>query len=224
VERQRAVDLAEQVLQNLLDGLDTWPLSLVTEVYVFGSFARGALVPHDLDVDVEHLTDEEWGMRMIHSLSYGRDPYAPTRRLLNGGKRGCQFVFNFRERADFELTLLWHKGDSLAVALERLRTIEADPGAGRAARDSMLPEFDSIDDWIPRPHREALCAAVDGNVISLERILLSDGPLTTKLATEHLTYRWKTSSPLYRAAAGVVRYWEQRGIDPGQCHLHGVEN
>src|SRR5260370_208934 len=34
---------------------------------------------------------------------------------------------------------------------------------------------------------------------------------------------FRTSSPLYRAAAGVVRYWEQRGIDPGQCHLHGVD-
>ena len=29
--------------------------------------------------------------------------------------------------------------------------------------------------------------------------------------------------PLLRAASAVVGYWEQRGIDPGQGHLHGTD-
>ena len=58
VQRDRAVRLAEHVLRSAHDGQQDWPLSLVTEVYLFGSFARGALAPHDLDIDVEHENDE----------------------------------------------------------------------------------------------------------------------------------------------------------------------
>ncbi len=139
VKREPAVRLAEHVLRNLHDGQEDWPLSLVNEVYVFGSFARGALSPHDLDIDVEHENDDKWCSHFVTSLAYGRDPNAPMRQLLATGQRGCQFTFNFREQADFELTLLWRRGDSLATALKRLHAIKADPAAGRAPRDSMGP-------------------------------------------------------------------------------------
>jgi hypothetical protein len=109
VQRERAVGLAELVLRNLHDGQQDWPLSLVTEVYLFGSFARGALSPHDLDIDVEHENDDEWCSHFVTSLAYGRDPDALMRQLLATGKRGCQFDFNFREQADSELTLTWQR-------------------------------------------------------------------------------------------------------------------
>ena len=48
VRRERALQLAERVLQGLDEGQGEWPLSLVRELYVFGSFARGATEPHDL--------------------------------------------------------------------------------------------------------------------------------------------------------------------------------
>ncbi len=198
---------------------------MVTGLYVFGSFARGALAPHDLDIDVEFEGDEQWTSHFVTALSYGRDPHSPIRRMLTGGKRGCQLTFNFRKQADFDLTTLWQKGDSLAVALARLDAIGADPTAGRAPRDSMLPEFEGIDAWVPRPYREALVAAVNGGAISIERMQLTDQPRSaiSSVAAEHLADRWKQSSPLYRAGAAVVGYWERRGIDPGRCHLHGVD-
>jgi len=223
VKRERAVELAGHVLRNLQNGQQEWPLSLVTEVYVFGSFARGALSPHDLDIDIEHERDRRWGSHFATSLAYGRDPYAIMRLMLTAGKRGCQFTFDFRREADFDLTLLWRRGDSLATALERLHAIRADTTAGRAPRDSMLPEFEGLDEWVPRPYREALCAAVSSKVIGLERVLLPDGPLASQIAAEHLADRWKPSSPLYRAATAVVCYWEKRGIDPCRCHLHGAD-
>jgi len=223
VKRERAVELAEHVLRNLHDGQHEWPLSLVTEVHVFGSFARGALVPHDLDINLEHSRGERWGRHMASSLAYGRDPYTSMRQLLTTGKRGYQFVFEFREQADFDMTLLWRRGDGLDTALERLHAIQADPTAGRASRDSMLAEFEGIDQWIPRPYREVLCEAAADKSVQIERILLPDALVTGGLAAEHLDRRWKQSSPLYRAATAVVSYWEQRGIDPGQCHLHGVD-
>jgi hypothetical protein len=47
------------------------------------------------------------------------------------------------------MTLLWHKGDTLQTALERLNAIQPDPAAGRALREAMLPEFEGLDQWIP---------------------------------------------------------------------------
>ena len=224
MRRERAVQLIEHVLHNLDAGRDQWPLSLVEQLYVFGSFARGALEPHDVDMDVEHSRDDRWASHFISCLSYGRDPYAVMRRELTGGKRGGQFQFDFRERADFDLTLLWRRGDTLPTAMGRLAAIGPDQSASRAPRDAMLPQFDGIDDWIPRPDREVLCKAVEEGAVFLDRILLdSDAQIASHAAVEYLHRRWKPTSPLHRAAVGVIAYWERQDIDPGGCHLHGAD-
>lgn len=225
MNRERAVSLTENLLRNLDAGQNEWPLTLVTEVYVFGSFSRGALEPHDLDINVEMTreNDEQWTSHFITCMSYGRDLYAPIKRPLTAGKRGYQFVWDFRERADFEMTLLGQRGDSLDAALKRLHAIKTDPTAGRAVRHSMLPEFEGIDDWTPRPYREALCQAVEHGAIQLERLVLPDGELSDALAYEYFRFRWKPTSHLYRAAVAVVSHWQQRGVDPGQGHLHGSD-
>jgi hypothetical protein len=224
VKRERAVQLAEHILRNLGACQEQWPLSLVRQLCVFGSFARGALDPHDLDIDVEYdQTDHQWGMHVAQSLAYGRDPHASMRRALLVSKRGCQMLFNFRERADFELIMLWERGESLAVALARMHAIEPDHTAGRAPRDSMLPQFKGIDEWVPRPCREALLGAVNSGAIALDRVQLDDAAVASTVAAQHIDGRWKPSSPLHRAAGAAVAHWEQRGIDPGQAHLHGAD-
>jgi hypothetical protein len=224
VKRERAVHLAEHVLAALDNGQGEWPLSLVRELYVFGSFARGAVDPRDLDIDVEYdQTDRRWGAHVATCLAYSRDPHSPMRRALTGGKRGCQFTFNFRDRADFDMTLLWRRGDPLVTAVGRLRSIQADRSAGRAPRDAMLPQFEGLDEWIPRPYREALCDAVSSEAITLERVLLANREVASRPAREHLASRWMPSSPLYRAACAVIADWERRGIDPCQGHLHGLD-
>ena len=106
MKRERAVDLAKHVLLALDHGRAEWPLSLVTELYVFGSFARGAIEPHDVDIDVEFKIDQRWAEHFAGCLAYGRDPHSPIRRALTGGRRGCQFQFNLRDRPDFDMTLL----------------------------------------------------------------------------------------------------------------------
>jgi hypothetical protein len=223
VKRERAVELAEHVLLALDHGRAEWPLSLVTGLYVFGSFARGAIEPHDVDIDVEFKIDQRWAEHFAGCLAYGRDPHSPMRRALTGGRRGCQFQFNFRDRADFDMTLLWRQDDTLPAALERLHLIRPDPAAGRAERDAMLPQFEGIDRRIPRLMREALSAAVSSGAIAIEHRVLADGPVTSPHAREHLDYRWAPSSPLYRAAGAVITDWEQRGIDPCRGHLHGKD-
>jgi hypothetical protein len=189
----------------------------------FGSFARGTIEPHDVDIDVEFEIDRRWADHVAVCLAYGRNPHGPMKRALTGGKRGCQFAFNFRERADFDMALLWRTDDTLPAALERLHLIRPDPAAGRAPRDAMLSQFEGIDQWIPRPIREALSEAVSSGAIAIERCVLADGSVTSLHAREHLADRWTPSSPLYRAASAVITGWEQRGIDPCQGHLHGTD-
>ena len=73
MNRERAVDLAEHLLRNLDDGQETWPLSLVTAVYVFGSFARGALTPGTLT-----LTSRRTAISSGPRTSCGRSRLAAT--------------------------------------------------------------------------------------------------------------------------------------------------
>lgn len=225
MKRERAVELVQHVLRNLDAGSDEWPLSLVMRLYVFGSFARGALTPHDVDLVVERENrDDRWVSHFVTSLSSGRDPYAVIRRELTTGKRGCQFVFETNQLEEFNAILIWERGDSLPTAMDRLAAIQPDEIAGRAPRDAMLPEFEGLEDWIPRPDREVLCRAVNDGAITLERVTLQNGTqVASEEAAKHARRRWNASSPLYRAATAVIAYWENQGIDLGQCHLHGTD-
>jgi hypothetical protein len=211
------------MLQSLDQCKAARPLSLVTGLYVFGSFARGAPEPHDVDVDIEYEPDWDWGAHVATCLAYGRDPHGPMKRMLTGGKRGCQFQFNFRDRADFGMTLLWHRNDTLQMALDRLRAIQPDPAAGRAERDAMLPQFEGLDEWIPLALREVLIDAVNNGAVILERVVLGDGEVASAVARDHVSGRWRSTSPLYRAASAVIGDWERRGIDPCHGHLHGSD-
>jgi hypothetical protein len=122
---------------------------------------------------------------------------------------------------DFPLTLLWRQDDRLSVAIERLHDIRVNDSAGRASRDGMLPQFDGLDRWIPRPYRERLASAIEAGAITLERLHLPDAAVTDPAGQDHIAQRWAPTSPLYRAAHAVLAHLEQRGIDPGHVHLHG---
>jgi hypothetical protein len=222
VERKRATEVAEGILRRLVEGRREWPLSLVRELYVFGSFARGALQPGDVDLDVEFdHHDDRWAREVVQGLSYGYDPCRVFRQALVGRRRGAQFLFDGRTEADFDMTLLWRRGDDLPTALGRLHAIKPDPQARRADRDAMLPEFEGMDHWLPRPDREQIFEAVEKGALHVERLVLKDVRIDHPLALDHLETRWAPSSPLYRAGQAVFGYLLARGVDPGQIHLHG---
>ena len=92
MERARALTLAESVLERLVEGQAEWPSRLIHEVYVFGSFASGALQPGDVDLDVEFdYQDEEWRSECVRGLGYGYDPHRVFRQALVGdvGSSSC---------------------------------------------------------------------------------------------------------------------------------------
>lgn len=238
MKRERAVMLVEHVLRELHKAQTEWPLSLVTEVNVFGSFARGALEPHDVDIDVEHAIDRRWAEHFAMCVAYGRNPDSVLKRPLTAGRRGCEFQFNFRSRAKFEMTPLWRKGDTLDDALGRLAAIRPDPEARRAPREAMLPQFEGLDRWIPLPLRQALLRAVADEAITIERVVLPEGVVAQPPTWVHqwldpdrpdpdrpaelacIDLRWPPTSPLYRAACAVAADWDRRGIGLAQAQLH----
>ena len=133
MKRERATTLLNDMLNRLEEG--GWPLDLVDEILVFGSYARGALNPSDVDLIVEHRRDDRLTSEFLHSLSYGGDPSASMKRALKGRSRGLQIHFGERkslEAEGFELTLLWTRGEPVDAARARLAAIT--PGIRAALR------------------------------------------------------------------------------------------
>ncbi len=217
------------MLRNLDASQTQPPLDIVTKIYVFGSFARGALTPHDIDLSVELAPDldMEFTVGVVTDLRQGRDPYRHIRHALVGRSRRCQFQFGATDTMrksglDFDLLLLWQRGDALATALTRLHAITADPTAGRAARDWMLPEFDGLDRWIPGHIRRPIYQAVKANALHVERLDLGDCDVIAGDAMLVIDDLWKPGGDTHRVATAAVAYFERRGIPAGQICIHGT--
>ena len=84
MNRDRATSLLEDLLRRVAGGDGGWPLTLVDEVRVFGLYLRGALQPHDLDVDIDYSPDERWQQEALARFLYSRDPEVPLRLRLSG--------------------------------------------------------------------------------------------------------------------------------------------
>ncbi|MFD8079500.1 nucleotidyltransferase domain-containing protein [Streptomyces sp. NPDC059718] len=222
MKRERATRLLEDLIARLEQG--GWPLGLVDEVYVFGSYARGALDPGDVDVVVEHGTDKRWLGESLHASINGRDAYVSMRQALRGRTRGIAFQFRGRDslRAEgFELFLLWRKGESFALARERLSSLKADPSAGRAPRDHMLAAFEGMESLVPRPARIELFNRHETGRITVTPLTLRDEFPADEEAALQVRHRWVETSPLRRAAACALATLEDQGIDLGGVVLHG---
>ncbi|MFD6748138.1 nucleotidyltransferase domain-containing protein [Streptomyces anthocyanicus] len=221
MKRARATSLLNDMLDRLEEG--GWPLDLVDEILVFGSYARGALEPADVDVIVEHRTDERLTSEFVHALSYGQDPSRSMKRALKGTSRGLQIHFRERntlEAEGFELTLLWRRGEPVSAARNRLAAITPDPTAGRAPRDHMIEAFNGIDRWVPRPVRIDLAGLVEGKAATIRQLQLPDAQPRQLAALDVLT-RWSDTSPLRRAAAAVLHHLETLDRPLDSVYLHG---
>lgn len=221
MKRERATTLLNEMLDRLEEG--GWPLDLVDEILVFGSYARGALNPSDVDLVVEHRRDDRLTSEFLHSLSYGGDPSASMKRALKGRSRGLQIHFGERkslEAEGLELTLLWTRGESVDAARARLAAITPDPAAGRAPRDHMIEAFDGIDRWVPRPVRIDLTDLVDRKAATIRQLQLPEAEPAHPAALEALT-RWSETSPLRRAAAAVLAHLEATSRPLDSVYLHG---
>jgi hypothetical protein len=202
LKRDRATQLLEEMLERLVAGGE-W-LDLVDDVYVFGSYARGAPEPGDVDVAVEYTPDERAGAHFARALATGADWSASFRRALRGKRRGLQFTFQQADRLarepGFELHQIYHRGDTLDRAAARLRDIHVDPAAGRSERDAMVPEFVGLDDKLILPVRKALIDLKQRGAVQIDRLELADGEPIHPRVRRIVDMRWRSqNSPARRA-------------------------
>src|SRR3954471_13272829 len=68
MDRSKAIALVMEVVQRMAAGRGDFPLSLVRELYAFGSVARRALQPGDVDLDFEFdASDRRWAETAVRS-------------------------------------------------------------------------------------------------------------------------------------------------------------
>ncbi|KOV50847.1 hypothetical protein ADL00_42580 [Streptomyces sp. AS58] len=222
MKRERATAVLGEMLDRLEQG--AWPVNLVEEVHLFGSYIRGALEVGDVDVVVQHITDEAWTEHSLNALLSGRDGYAAMRQALRGRRRGISFQFQNRKaltKDGFELLLLWQRGEPFSLARQRLAAITPDPAAGRAPRDHVLPAYEMVSDQLPRPVRIDLYRWCTNNAATVRVVPLADDQPHSTAAAAHVDKRWTAHSPLRRAACAALAYLEQSGQKLDRVAVHG---
>jgi Nucleotidyltransferase domain len=190
----------------------------VREVWVFGSYARGALEVGDVDLAVEFdQTKDEAGRWFATLMAGGFDHLGALRRELRGSQRVLEIHFNELEdlrKEGFEPQLLWRRGDSLQAARARLSALAPDPTAQRAARDTVHPLLAEIEKLIPRPARQEFSLFMWAGWLDAKLIVLTREEAANAVTRRRFAERWAETNPRFRAAHAVARYLEQEGIAP----------
>jgi hypothetical protein len=219
VRRERATALLVELLRGAAG--DTWPVSLIRAVYVFGPYSRGALDPVDVDVAVDLGHDEQWESHVLTSMMCGRDPYSALLLALRGRSRRVSIVFDRAGRRDAPVTLLWTRGEPVVAAVARVHAIAVDPTAARA-QPGVLPScFQGPDAWVPHYLREELAALVKDGIVDVDRVLLDDVEVADPGIGGLIDSRWSAASPLHRTAHASMARLEALGADLRAVHLHG---
>jgi Nucleotidyltransferase domain len=193
-------------------------LGRLREVWVFGSFARGALEVGDVDLAVEfdQTKDEAW--RWFATLMAGGfDHLGALRRELRGNQRILEIHFNELEelREDgFEPQLLWRRGEPLEQARARLAALTEDLNARRAPRDAVHPLLAEDEKLIPRPARQEFSLLMWAGFIDAELVELPAEQAANAVTRRRFAQQWSVSNPRFRAAHAVAAYLEREGIAP----------
>jgi predicted nucleotidyltransferase len=195
----------------------------VTAVYVFGSYARGALTVGDVDVDIEYDARLKPAVEreLVDNLLTGRDWNTPFRKALRP-PRALQVLFG-RIEMIAEPVLVYERGDTLDQALARVDAIAHDPEAGRAERDAVHPAIEPVAEDLARPTRILLTELLIAGLLTVELIDLADADedeLADRRFRTRVRLGWRSaSSPLARAARAAGGYLEAAGVDLGTVAL-----
>jgi hypothetical protein len=150
-------------------------------------------------------------------MAGGLDHLGALRRELRGNQRALEIHFNELEdvrKEGFEPQMLWRRGDSLEEAHARLAALAPDPGAQRAARDTVHPLLADIEKLIPRPARQEFslflwAGWLDAKLVELPREQVAN-PVTRRRFAE----QWAESNPRFRAAHAAASCLEREGVAP----------
>jgi len=217
VKRSEATRRIEGLLVRVANGEGRY-LPRVREVWIFGSYARGALEVGDVDLAVEFdQTKDEAGRWFATLMAGGFDHLGALRRELRGNQRALEIHIN--ELADlrkegFEPCLLWRRGDSLEEATARLAALAPDASAQRAARDTVHPLLADVETLIPRPARQEFSLFMWAGWLEAKLVELPPQQAANALTRRRFAEQWSESNPRFRAAHAAASYLEREGIAP----------
>jgi predicted nucleotidyltransferase len=215
ISREKATAVLAALLEKISAGGAY--AGCVTAVYVFGSYARGALSVGDVDVDIEYdaRLDAVVERELVDRLVAGRDWNTPFRKALKPGG-ALQVMFN-RLELIAEPVLVYERGDTLEAALARVEAIAPDPEAGRAQRDPVHPAIEPVAEDFARPSRILLTELLGTGLLRVELIDLpdaEDGELVDRRVVRGIHLRWRSAeSPLARAARAAGAHLQAAGVD-----------
>jgi predicted nucleotidyltransferase len=193
-------------------------LPRVDAIWVFGSYARGALEIGDVDLVIEFEQSRDEAARWVMSaMMGGTDRMAAFARELRGKQRVLELHFNQLEdlsKERFSPTLLWQRGESREVAVARLEDMAANPDAGRAARDGVHPLLAPVEKLIPRPARQAFSLFMWAGWLDGSLVELPDAEGAHPVTRRRFSAQWSETNPRLRAAHAVANYLEQQEIAP----------
>lgn len=217
MKRTEATTRIEGLLERVVQA-DGRYLERVREVWIFGSYARGALEVGDIDLAVEFdQTKDEAARWFVTLLAGGFDHLGALRRNLRGNQRALEIHFNELDdlrKEDFEPLLLWRRGDSLAVARDRLSALAADPDAHRAARDTVHPLLADVEKLIPRPARQEFSLLVWAGWLDAKLVELPRGQAANRVTVRRFAEQWAETNPRFYVAHAIAMYLERDGIAP----------
>ncbi len=203
MKRSEATRRIEGLLDQVANGEGRY-LPRVREVWIFGSFPRGALEVGDVDLAVEFdQTKDEAGRWFATLMAGGFDHLGALRRELRGNQRALEIHFN--ELADLrkegvEPRLLWQRGDSLEEAHARLVALAPDANAQRAARDTVHPLLTDAEKLIPRPARQEFSLFMWAGWLDTKLVELPPKQAANPVTRRRFAEQWSESNLRLRAA------------------------
>ncbi len=217
VKRSEATRRINGLIDRVVKG-DGRCLGRVREVWIFGSYARGALEVGDVDLAVEFdQTKDEVGQWFATLMAGGFDHLGALRRELRGNQRALEIHFNELEdlrKEGFEPRLLWRRGDSLEEARARLSALTPDASAQRAPRDTVHPLLADVENRIPRPARQEFSLFMWAGWLDTKLVELPPRQAASVVTRRRFAQQWSESNPRFRAAHAVASYLEREGIAP----------
>jgi hypothetical protein len=217
VKRTEATRRIERLLE-LVAGGDGRYVPRVREVWIFGSYARGAVEVGDVDLAIEFdQTKDEAGRWFATALAGGFDQLAALRRELRGNQRVLELHLNDLDelrKEGFDPQLLWERGDSFEAARGRLHALAPDADAGRASRDTVHPLLAEVEKLVPRPARQEFSLFMWAGWFDTKLVDLPAREAKNPVTRRRFRQQWSVSNPRFRAAHAVASYLEEEGIAP----------
>jgi hypothetical protein len=212
VKRSEATRRIEGLLERVVKGEGRY-LPRVREVWIFGSYARGALEVGDADVAVEFdQTNDEAGRWFATLMAGGFDHLGALRHELRGTQRALEIHFNELEelrKEGFEPRLLWRRGESLEEARARLAALAPDASVRRAARDTVHPLLAEVEKLIPRPARQEFSLFMWAGWLDARLVELPLEQAANRVTRRRFADQWSESNPRFHAVHAVASYLER---------------